>query len=87
MTVADDVRRSTEGVSRRTQVLCAAASALTVVAAVPTFFVDDVLNGTAVMNGSARGTALTMFALAVPVLAVGLVISSQGCRCGPWSAR
>jgi hypothetical protein len=85
MTVADDVRRSTEGVSRRTQVLCAAASALTVVAAVPTFFVDDVLNGTAVMNGSARGTALTMFALAVPVLAVGLVMSSRGSTRG-WAS-
>ena len=56
MTRADDVRRSTEGVSRRTQRLCAAVAALVVVAAVPTFFVDGILNGTPVMNGSARGT-------------------------------
>jgi hypothetical protein len=49
-----------------------------VVTAVPTFFVEGVLNGTPVMNGSARGTALTMFALALPVLAVGLVTSTRG---------
>lgn len=78
MTLADDVRRSTEGVSRRTQRLCAVAAVLVVVAAVPTFFVEGILNGTPVMNGSARGTALTMFALALPVLAVGLVASTRG---------
>ncbi|MET8518659.1 hypothetical protein [Nocardioides sp. NPDC004968] len=65
-------------ISRRTQRLCAAVAALVVVAAVPTFFVDGILNGTPVMNGSARGTALTMFALALPVLAVGLVTSTRG---------
>lgn len=74
----DDVGRSTEGVSRRTRRLCTALPALVVVAAVPTFFVDGILNGTPVMNGSARGTALTMFALALPVLAVGLVTSTRG---------
>ncbi|MFB9356739.1 hypothetical protein [Actinoplanes nipponensis] len=78
MTVADDVRRSTEGVSRRTQRLCVVVAALVLVAAVPTFFVTGILNGTPVMNGSARGTALTMFALALPVLAVGLVTSARG---------
>ncbi len=52
-------------------------AALVVVAAVPTFFVDGILNGTPVMNGSARGTALTMFALALPVLAVGLATSTR----------
>lgn len=78
MTPTDDVRRSTEGVSRRTRRLCAAVAALVVVAAVPTFFVEGVLKGTPVMNGSARGTALTMFVLALPVLAVGLVTSTQG---------
>jgi hypothetical protein len=46
--------------------------------AVPTFFMDGILNGTPVMNGSARGTALTMLALALPVLAVGLVTSTRG---------
>ena len=78
MTLTDDVRRSTEGVSRGTQRLCAALAVLVVVAAVPTFFVDGLLNGTPVMNGSARGTALTMFALALPVLAFGLVTATRG---------
>lgn len=73
-----DVRRGTERVSRRTQRLCAALAALVLVAAVPTFFVDGILNGTPVMNGSARGTALTMFALALPVLGIGLVTSNSG---------
>ena len=82
MPLGEDFRRSTEGVSRRTQRLCAAVAALVVVAAVPTFFVDGVLNGTPVMNGSARGTALTMFALALPVLAVGLVTSARGSTWG-----
>jgi hypothetical protein len=75
--LSEDVRRS-DAVSPRTRRLCAAVAALGVVAAVPTFFVDGVLNGTPVMNGSARGTALTMFALAVPVLVVGLVTSTRG---------
>jgi len=78
MTLTDGVRRSAEGVSRRTRSLCAALAVLVVVAAVPTFFVDGILNGTPVMNGSARGTALTMFALALPVLAVGLATSTRG---------
>ena len=78
MTLTDDVRRSIEGMSRRTQRLCAAVAVLVVVAAVPTFFVDGILNGTPVMNGSARGTALMMFALALPVLAVGLVTATRG---------
>ena len=77
MPLSEDVRRS-DVVSPRTRRLCAAVAALVVVAAVPTFFVEGVLNGTPVMNGSARGTALTMFALALPVLAVGLVTSTQG---------
>ncbi|WP_143033830.1 hypothetical protein [Nocardioides sp. YR527] len=64
--------------SPRTRRLCVAVAALALVAAVPTFFVDGVLNGPPVMNGSARGTALTMFALALPVLAVGVVTSILG---------
>lgn len=78
MTLTDDVRRPTEGISRRTRRLSAAVAALVLVAALPTFFGNGILNGTPVMNGSARGTALTMFALALPVLAVGLVTSTRG---------
>jgi hypothetical protein len=72
------VGRAAEGLSRRTQRLGAAAAILVVVAAVPTFFVDGILNGTPVMNGSARGTALTMFTLALPVLGLGLITSARG---------
>jgi hypothetical protein len=67
-----------EELSRRTQTLCCAVGAMVLVAAVPTFFVDGILNGTPVMNGSARGTALSMFALALPVLVIGLRTSTQG---------
>lgn len=77
MRPSEDFRRS-DVVSRRTQRLCVAVAALVVVAAAPTFFVDGILNGTPVMNGSARGTALTMFALALPVLALGLFTSTRG---------
>jgi hypothetical protein len=76
-TVSADVR-AVEGMSPRTRGLCVAVAALVVVAAIPTFFVDGILNGTPVMNGSARGTALSMFALALPVLAVGLITSTRG---------
>jgi len=75
---ATDVLRAGEGVSGRTQRLCGAVAATVVVATVPTFFVDGILNGPAVMNGSARGTALVMFALALPVLVLGMVTSRRG---------
>jgi hypothetical protein len=78
MTLSIEVNRTAEGVSRRTRWLCGALGALVLGAAVPTFFVDGILNGPPVMNGSARGTALTMFVLALPVLVVGLVASAQG---------
>ena len=77
MTLGHDLRAAEE-VSTRTRRLCTALAALVVVAAVPTFFMDGILNGTPVMNGSARGTALTMFALALPVLAFGLVTATSG---------
>ncbi len=78
MTLADQVRRSGEGISRRTRRLCAGVAALVVVSTVPTFFVDGILNGTPVMNGSARGTALVMLTLALPVLVAGLATSARG---------
>ena len=78
MTAQPEVRRSDDGVSPRTRGLCAVSAALVLVAAVPTFFVDGILTGTPVMNGSARGTALTMFALALPSLALGMVSSTGG---------
>lgn len=53
---------------RRTRRLSWLLVAAALVAALPTLLVDGVLNGPAVMNGSARGTALVVLALAVPVL-------------------
>lgn len=46
------------------------AAAVTVVACGATFLVPDLLRGTDVMNGSARGTALVLAVLTVPVLLV-----------------
>ncbi len=53
------------------------------VTAALTFFLPDVLTGPAVTNGNARGTALVMLALAIPVL--GLSIWRE--RLGSWRAR
>ena len=53
------------------------------VTAALTFFLPDVLTGPAVTNGNARGTALVMLALAIPVL--GLSIWRE--RLGSWCAR
>jgi hypothetical protein len=61
----------------RTRLLCTSVAVLVVVAAVPTFVVDGILNGTPVMNGSARGTALVMLVVALPVLVLGMVTSGR----------
>jgi hypothetical protein len=52
--------------------VAAAASALL------TYLVSDVLRGPAVMNGSARGTALVVLLVGVPVLACSLVLARRG---------
>lgn len=59
---------------RRMSALLGFVSAL---AAAGTAFLPDVLSGTAVMNGSARGTALVVLFVAVPTL-VGSVRASYG---------
>lgn len=69
--------------SRRTWLLSTSVAVLVLVAAVPTFFVDGILNGTPVMNGSARGTALVMVALALPVLVLGMLTTRSGAPLGP----
>src|SRR5664279_2637104 len=43
-----------------------------------TFGVDGVLTGPAAMNGSARGTALVLLVLTVPLLAVAMVLAARG---------
>lgn len=47
-------------------------------AAAGTAFIPDVLSGTAVMNGSARGTALVVLLVAVPVLAGSMRAACRG---------
>lgn len=42
------------------------------------FLVPGVLRGTAVMNGSARGTALVMLLLGIPVLAASMALARAG---------
>jgi hypothetical protein len=58
--------------------LSALLAATAVVTCLLTFLVPGVLRGTAVMNGSARGTALVMLLLGVPVLAVSMRMAWAG---------
>lgn len=60
-------------------VVAAVASAL---AAALTFFLSNLLNGPAVMNGSARGTALIMLVGGVPLLLASFAIDRGG---SPWT--
>ena len=46
--------------------------------AVPTIADHGLLRGPAAMNGSARGTALVMAVIAVPVLAIAAVTAFKG---------
>jgi hypothetical protein len=52
--------------------LAAAASSLA------TFLIAGVLRGTAVMNGSARGTSLAVLLIGVPLLAGSMLAASRG---------
>ncbi|MFZ0161493.1 MAG: hypothetical protein WAL50_20880 [Kineosporiaceae bacterium] len=56
----------------------AALALVTTIGAAATFFVDGVLRGPAVMQGSARGTALVMLAVAVPALLAGMWLARRG---------
>jgi hypothetical protein len=58
--------------------LAGALAAVAAVAAALTFFVPGVLTGPAVMNGSARGTALVVLAVAVPVLVASMALAARG---------
>ena len=59
------------------------AVAADAIAAALTFFLPDILTGPAVMNGSARGTALIMLVLGVPLLLVSLWLERRGSRWAP----
>ncbi len=47
-------------------------------AAAITFFVPNVLRGPAVMNGSARGTALVLLLVAIPALTASMLVAATG---------
>src|SRR5205085_4971259 len=62
------------------------STALVLVAALAsamTFFVPGVLRGPAVMNGSARGTALVVLLVAVPVLSLSMAAAARGSARAP----
>lgn len=54
--------------------------AIAAIAAAATFFVPGVLRGPAVMNGSARGTALVVLVVATPVAALSMLAAARGSR-------
>ncbi len=58
--------------------LSGAAALCSAVAAGWTFTDPELLTGPAVMNGSARGTALVVLVLAVPVLLISMVLTVRG---------
>ena len=58
--------------------LTAALTMVSQIAAFTTFSVPGILTGPPAMNGSARGTALVVGLLAVPVLVIGAFLASSG---------
>lgn len=55
-----------------------ALAAVAAVSAACTFLIDGVLGGPAVSNGNARGTALIVGVVAVPVLVVAIALTARG---------
>jgi hypothetical protein len=58
--------------------LSAALAVLAAVAGALSFFAAGLLRGPAVMNGSTRGTALVVMAVAVPLLVWSMVLAARG---------
>ena len=58
--------------------LSAALAVVAAAASLLTFTIPAVLRGTAVMNGSARGTALVVLLAGVPVLACAMLLAARG---------
>jgi hypothetical protein len=58
--------------------LSTALAVAATLSALPTYLVSDMLRGPAMMNGSARGTALVVLVVGVPVLACSLVLARRG---------
>jgi len=66
-------------VSRRLALwLSGALLLITDIASGLTFFGDGILTGPAVMNGSARGTALVLLCVVTPVMAVAMALAVRG---------
>ncbi len=61
-----------------TYLLSAGLGVATILATVPTLFVPGVLRGPAVMNGSARGTALVALFVALPILGAAMAAAARG---------
>jgi hypothetical protein len=64
--------------ARSTYWVSGALALVTAAAAAATFFSPGVLRGPAVMNGSARGTALVVLVLAVPALLIAMWSAATG---------
>src|SRR6202158_900107 len=58
--------------------LSGALALVTALAAATTFFIPGVLRGPAVMNGSARGTALGILLVGVPALLIAMWSTAKG---------
>lgn len=64
--------------ARSTYWLSGALALATAAAAAATFFIPGVLRGPAVMNGSARGTALVVLVVAIPALLLSMRAAAAG---------
>jgi hypothetical protein len=70
--------RPAHSMSKAAWRLSTTLAVIAALAAAATFFVPGVLRGVVVMNGSARGTALVVFGVAVPTLALAMWAASRG---------
>jgi hypothetical protein len=64
--------------SRAAYLVSGLLAALSAAGAAATFFVPGILRGPAVMNGSARGTALVLLVLGLPALLLSIYFSARG---------
>jgi hypothetical protein len=64
--------------ARSAYVVSGALAVVATVAAAATFFIPGVLRGPAVMNGSARGTALVVLVVAIPALLLSMRAAAAG---------
>lgn len=78
VSISQNGRRSVMALTPTTYWLSAALALVAIVAGVATFAVPNLLRGPAVMNGSARGTALVIFTVAVPALIIAVFEASRG---------